>query len=161
MNAVPARTVDHAALRLNQAAVILALAAGFVADAPWMAALVGLVMAAGALTGRPGFLPLYRLLRALRLLRPDVIPDHPEPHRFAQALGAVFLLIASVGFAAGGDAWGWGLAAVVAALAALNLIGGFCVGCAFYYWLGRLGLPGFTRQPPPGARAGQRPPGSA
>lgn len=152
--------LDHAALRFNQAAIIAALAAAFVLDAPWLAALVGLVMAAGALLGRPGFLPLYRALRAAGLLRPDVIADHAEPHRFAQALGAAVLLAAAGAFAVGWSAAGWGLAALVAGLAALNLFGGFCAGCALYYWLSRLHLPGFTRQPPPGARAGQRPPRS-
>ena len=43
------------------------------------------------------------------------------------------------------------------ALAALNLFAGFCVGCAVYYWLQKLGLPGFTRQPPAGIVPGMRP----
>ena len=52
---------------------------------------------------------------------------------------------------------GWVLVWIVIALAALNLFGGFCVGCALYYWLTRLGVPGFTKQPPAGTFPGTRP----
>ena len=41
-----------------------------------------------------------------------------------------------------------GLVWLVIALAALNLFGGFCVGCAMYYWFNRLQVPGFIRAPP-------------
>jgi hypothetical protein len=46
---------------------------------------------------------------------------------------------------------------LVAALAALNAFGGFCVGCAIYYWLGKLHMPGFTKAPPAGTFPGMRP----
>ena len=58
---------------------------------------------------------------------------------------------------AGATIFGWGLVWLVAALAALNLFGGFCVGCAVYYWLNRLNLPGFTQSPPEGTFPGMRP----
>jgi hypothetical protein len=38
---------------------------------------------------------------------------------------------------------GWALSWIVVALAALNLFAGICVGCLMYYWLNRLGVPGF------------------
>ena len=46
---------------------------------------------------------------------------------------------------------------VVVALAALNAFGGFCVGCAMYYWLGILKVPGFTKTPPGGITPGMKP----
>ena len=49
---------------------------------------------------------------------------------------------------------------LVIALASLNLFVGFCAGCAVYYWLGKLHLPGFVKTPPPGAFPGMRPRGS-
>ena len=52
---------------------------------------------------------------------------------------------------------GWGLVWLVIALAALNLFVGFCAGCAVYYWLGKLRLPGFVKTPPPGTFPGMRP----
>ena len=30
-------------------------------------------------------------------------------------------------------------------LAGLNLFAGWCAGCTVYYWLNRLGVPGFTQ----------------
>jgi len=56
---------------------------------------------------------------------------------------------------------GWGLVWVVIALAALNLFGAFCVGCAVYYWLNRLKVPGFVKSPPAGTFPGMRPKGES
>ena len=148
--------VDHAALRTNQALIIALLLAGFIADAPGLVLLVALVMALGALLGRPGFAPIYRLLRSVHILKPDVLPDNPQPHRFAQGLGAVVLLGSLGAFVGKIDLVGWGLAWVVIALAGLNLFGGYCLGCAVYYWLNRIGLPGFTQTPPAGTPPGKR-----
>lgn len=144
--------VDHAALKTNQALIILLLLAAFLADLAWLVLAVGLVMAIGTALARPGFLPVYRLLKSRRLVKADPIPDAPQPHRFAQGLGAAVLLAANTAFWAVLPALGWGLVWLVIALAALNLFGGFCVGCALYYWLGRMGLRGFG--PQPGASAG-------
>jgi hypothetical protein len=52
---------------------------------------------------------------------------------------------------------GWSLVWLVIALAALNLFAGFCVGCAVYYWLARLNVPGFAQHPPAGTLPGMRP----
>jgi hypothetical protein len=73
-------------------------------------------------------------------------------------LGAAFLFAGSVALALGFPAVGWALAWIVIGLAALNLFGGLCVGCMMYYWLSRLGAPGFSKSPPAGARPGRRPP---
>jgi molybdopterin converting factor small subunit len=151
--------VDHAALRANQAVIIGLLAAAFVADAPLLAVLVGILMLLGSLRRIPGFRGVYRLLVRVRWLRPDVLQDHPEPHRFAQLLGALVLLAGAAFFAAGAPAIGWALSGVVAALAALNLFAGVCIGCMLYYWLARLHLRGFSKTPPPGTRPGHRPAG--
>jgi hypothetical protein len=120
--------------------------------------LVALLMLAGTVLGRPGFFWIYRgILRPLNLVQPDVLEDNPEPHRFAQGFGGVVLLAASLSLAAGLPALGWGLAWMVAALAALNLFAGFCAGCAVYYWLSRMRVPGFLKSPPAGTFPGLRP----
>ncbi len=153
------RPIDHAALRTNQAMIIALLVAAFLADAAWLSALVGGIMLTGSLLGKPGFLPVYRLLQATVHVRPDIVDDNNSPHRFAQGLGGVFLALA-LGAFVGGLSWlGWALSLLVALLAGLNLFGGFCVGCAVYYWLNRLGLPGFTQSPPAGVTPGRRPMG--
>jgi molybdopterin converting factor small subunit len=149
--------VDHAALRANQASIILLLVAAFVLNATWLVAIVAMVMLAGTTLRRPGFVWVYLLLRRLGLSKPDILQDHPRPHRFAQGLGGAFLL-AALGAAWLGVSWlSWGLVWLVIALAAVNLFAGFCVGCALYYWLHRLGLPGFRVGPLPSTFPGQRP----
>jgi molybdopterin converting factor small subunit len=151
------RPVDHTALRVNQAFIISFLGAAFIAGSGALVALVCLAMGIGAIIGRPGFLPLYRLLRGHGPFKPDVVQDNPEPHRFAQAMGATVLVGSVICALAGLGVAEWILAWAVIALAALNLFGGFCVGCAIYYWLHRLGAPGFNQAPPPGVTPGRRP----
>ena len=53
-------------------------------------------------------------------------------------MGAVVLLLAVLALFSGAVAIGWGLAFVVIALAAVNLIFGFCAGCFVYFQLARL-----------------------
>jgi uncharacterized membrane protein len=65
--------------------------------------------------------------------------ESAAPHRFAEAVGAVFLLAATVAFLLGVAVLGWALTLLVAALAALNWLAGFCVGCQMYVMLRRWG----------------------
>lgn len=131
---------DRTALKVNQAAIITLLAAGFVANQPWLVALVAAVMALG--TAAPAlalFQRLYRdVLKPAGLLKPDVHVEDATPHRFAQGMGAGVLLIATLAFAAGAPALGWGLALLVITLAAVNLFFGFCAGCFVFLQLQRL-----------------------
>ncbi len=154
----PLEPIDQSALRTNQTLIVALVVGAFVADAAWLVALVMLVMAYGTARRQPGFRAVYtRLLRPRRWVKPDVVQDNPEPHLFAQGFGAVVLLAATAALWAGLPALGWGLAWLVVALAALNVFVGFCVGCAVYYWLNRLHLPGFAKAPPPGTFPGMRP----
>jgi hypothetical protein len=150
-------TVDHAALRTHQAAIIVLTLAAFIFNSLWLAALVGVVMLLGVAIGRPGFLPVYRLFSRLDWIKADPLPDHREPHRFAQLMGGLFMAAATACLAADLGVLGWTLAWIVIGLASLNLFGGFCVGCAMYYWLSRAGWPGFDQTPPPGSLPGRRP----
>ena len=159
MNA-PQTMVDHNALRTNQGFIIGLLILAFILDSTALVGFVGLTMLLGSVTKRPGFILAYRGLRQLNLVQPDRITDHPEPHRFAQTVGSAFLIAAVASLVLGFSGLGWALAWIVVALAALNLFVGFCVGCAAYYWLSRLGVPGFEHQPPTGTRPGWRPEGS-
>lgn len=150
--------VDHSALRVNQAMIIGLLIAAFVGNAAWLVALVMVVMAYGTARQQPGFKVIYAsLLKPRGWVKPDVLTDNPEPHVFAQGFGAVVLLGAALALFTGFSALGWGLAWLVIALAALNLFVGFCAGCAVYYWLNRLRLPGFAKAPPAGTFPGMRP----
>lgn len=148
------KKVDHAVLKANQAAIITLNVLAFVLNLPWLAGLVAIVMLAGTLTGKAYF---GLAARAIFKYKPDVLQDNPEPHRFSQGLGGVFMLGGTLALLAGLTALGWGLVWMVAALAALNAFGGFCAGCFIYYWLARFGVPGFSKNPPAGTIPGFRP----
>ncbi len=150
--------VDHAAIRTNQAFIIVLNIIAYIFDLVWLAGLVTLVMLVGTLLRRPGFGWIYRyVFKPLGWVKPDVIPDNPEPHQFAQGFGAVVMGSALVALLFDFDTFGWALVWLVVALACLNLFGGFCLGCAVYYWLNRLGLPWFVKAPPEGTYPGMRP----
>jgi len=140
------RRVDHTAIRVNQAFTIVLLAAAFVLDTPALAAFTAAAMLISALFPPLGvFTRVYRhILRPAGIVRPDVIADNPEPHRFAQGLGGTVVALGTAARIAG-TSLGWLLAGLVIALAALNLFAGWCAGCTLYYWLNRLGVPGFDR----------------
>jgi len=168
----PVRKVDHSALRTNQAFIIGLLLAAFVTESWIVVAFVGLVMIVGTIFPGAGLFKLIyaRIFRPLTLIKPDVIEDNPEPHRFAQGLGGAFLagsvisLLAglataaascpasdcaagSIEMLAGLPILGWALAWIVIVLASLNLFVGFCAGCFVYYQLNRLSVPGFRVAP--------------
>ncbi|MGB9754740.1 MAG: DUF4395 domain-containing protein [Roseiflexus castenholzii] len=131
---------DRTALRVNQAAIITLLLVAFVVDLPWLVAIVAIVMALGTVSPALAlFQRLYRdVLRPAGMLRPDIHQEDAAPHRFAQGMGATVLFLASVALLAGATTVGWALALLVVALAAINLVFGFCVGCFIFFQLQRL-----------------------
>jgi Domain of unknown function (DUF4395) len=150
--------IDHTALRVNQIVIICINITAFLFNLPWLAVLVALVMVIGALLGVPGFRLIYRyILKPLGWVKPEVLMDNPEPHRFAQGLGGVFMAAGSIALYLGYAALGWSLVWLVSGLAALNAFGGFCVGCMVYYWLSRLHIPGFRKTPPGDTFPGRKP----
>ena len=155
-NLVP---VDHTALKTNQAVIITLLIAAFVLNQPVLVAVVCAVMLAGSvLLKRPGFYLLYeKILKPAGLVKADMLQDNREPHIFAQGVGGIFLLASSLALFLGVSLAGWILAWIVIALASLNLFAGFCVGCAMYYWLHTLKVPGFNQTAPQGTFPGMRP----
>jgi hypothetical protein len=155
---VPLGKVDHSSLKVNQALIILGLLAAFILNVPWLTAAVALVMLIGTGIRRPGFFFIYLgLLRPTGIVRPDLLADNPEPHRFAQGFGGVVAALSAALLFLGAPFAGWVLQWLVIVLAALNLFAGFCAGCAVYYWLNRLQVPGFPKSPPVGSFPGMRP----
>lgn len=150
--------VDHSALKTNQLVIISLSILAFIFNLPLLAAFVGFVMGIGSALRIPGFGFVYtNFLKPRGWMKPDVLDDNPEPHRFAQFLGFLFMTTGSIALFLGATLLGWSLVWLVVALAALNAFGGFCVGCAVYYWLSRLHLPGFSKQPPAGTFPGMKP----
>ncbi|NDJ52698.1 MAG: DUF4395 domain-containing protein [Chloroflexi bacterium] len=147
----PIRQVDQSALRVNQALIISLLVLAFVFNLWWLVAFVSAVMIIGTIWPDAALFKLIykNILKPANLVEPDVIPDNPEPHRFAQALGGLFTFGSAASLLLGLPALGWTLAWVVIVLAGLNLFLGFCVGCFVYYQFNRLGVPGFSVAPIP------------
>ena len=131
--------VDRSALKVNQASIVVLLVLAFVLYSAPLMAFVALVMAVGTVWPEAGlFKALYtRVLRPLGLLRPDPQPDDPSAHLFAQGVGATCLVIGLVLLAVGLPVAGWAFGLLVIALASVNLVSGFCVGCFLYYQLAR------------------------
>jgi uncharacterized protein DUF4395 len=74
---------------------------------------------------------VFRTLVRPRLGPPAEFEDEAPP-RFAQAVGAVFAIVGTVGFAAGLPALGLAATALALAAAFLNAAFGFCLGCEMY-----------------------------
>lgn len=132
------KPIDPRGPRFNQAVLAIGLAGGFVLDWPAVAPVLLVVLLLGAALG-PRWGPFLRLYAAV--IRPRLGPpaelEDPRPPRFAAALGALVLAVASVAFLAGSPATGWALVLFVAALAGLAASTGICLGCEIYVWLAR------------------------
>lgn len=151
-------SVDHASLKSNQGLIIIFLVLAFIFDLPYLAVFVAIVMLAGTILSLPGFSPVYKwFLLPSGLVKPEILTDNPEPHRFAQGFGAAVLVAASILLFLSYPTAGWILVWLVIALAVLNVVVGFCVGCAFYYWFNKLRIPGFSKSPLPGIFPGMKP----
>lgn len=149
MAALTLRKVDHSGLKTGQAATIILLIVAFVLNSVVLVAFVGIAQLLGAMdvSFAPYRLLYQRVLKPAGLVKPHVISDNPEPHRFAMLVGAIFNGAATLALLADAPALGWVLVAIVVVLANLNFWLNFCAGCWMYYQFNRLGLPGFTQSP--------------
>jgi hypothetical protein len=131
----PARQIDPRGQRFGAGVSAVVLAAAFLLSLPWLAVLVGLNLAIAAALGTRSFLPgrAWPVVRRALRLGPPAEPEHEYPPRFAQALGATFIGLATVAFVVGATLLGWVLVAAVAALQVLLATTGICVGCRLYF----------------------------
>jgi Domain of unknown function (DUF4395) len=143
-SAVPSSVprVDTHLAKFSQAGTVLLSALAFLLNQPIIVAITAIILLLSALA--PSISPfrlLYRyVVLPLRLMRPRIVEDDPAPHRFAQGVGAAFLIVSSLLlFLTSAIALGWALDLVVFVLAGVNLTVGFCAGCFVYYHLGRIG----------------------
>jgi hypothetical protein len=135
--------VDTNLGKFSQGCTVLLTALAFLLSQPILVLITAVVMAWAALfpTANPYRFLYQRLIIPLGLLKPRIVEDDPAPHRFAQGVGVVFLLAASIIlFFTHASIAGWTLDIIVFVLAGINLTTGFCAGCFVYYHLGRTGL---------------------
>lgn len=98
----------------------------------------GLAMAASVLGGPRYSLfgKIFATIRGGLGVKPGQL-EESAPHRFGEAVGAIFLIAAAVLYLAGMHGAGEALALIVVALAILNAAAGICVGCQMYLLLQR------------------------
>ena len=135
--------VDTHLAKFSQAVTVLLSALAFLLNQPIIVVIAALILTLAAIV--PSVSPfrlLYRyIVLPLHLLRPRIVEDDPAPHRFAQGVGAAFLIASSLLlYLTSATAVGWTLDLIVFVLAGINLTVGFCAGCFVYYHLGRLGI---------------------
>ncbi len=121
-------------MRLGAGISAIVLAAAFLLNLPWLAVLVGVNLGVSAFFGTKLFLPgrAWPIVKRTLKLGPTEL-EHEYPPRFAQALGATFLLLAAIAFLAGVPTVGWLLVGAVAGLQTLLAVTGICVGCRLYF----------------------------
>jgi Domain of unknown function (DUF4395) len=131
----PARQIDPRGQRFGAGVSAVVLVVALVLGAPWLALLVGLNLALSALLGTRVFLPgrAWPLVRRTLGVGPPTELEHEYPPRFAQALGATALAIATVLAALGATFAGQGLVVAVAALQTILAVTGICIGCRLYF----------------------------
>ena len=124
--------IDSRAPRTNQAVVgivsVLAVATGWW----WLLALLGLQLAVGLTFGRRFCLPCVLYFELIQPRLGEGPLEDSRPPRAANIVGLVVLTAASVACAAGVHGLGVGLGLLVAALALLAAVTGFCTGCEAY-----------------------------
>lgn len=75
---------------------------------------------------------LFKAVRRLARLGPPAELEAEPPLRFAQAVGAGFGIVGTLGYATGLTALGVAATALALAAAFLNAAFGFCLGCEIY-----------------------------
>ncbi len=149
MTASVARKVDQTGLKVGQGLTIILLILAFILNSAGLVLFVAIAQLLGALAApfAPYRLVYQQILKPAGLLKPNIVIDNPEPHRFAFLVGALFNGAAFIALVSGATTLAWVLVGIVVVLANLNFWLNFCMGCWMYYQLKRLGLPGFTVTP--------------
>lgn len=134
--------VNEVAARVVAAGVVVLAVTTILTRRPWLLLLLAYGFVARSIGG-PTFSPLGQL--ATRVITPR-LPVAPKPvagppKRFAQALGAVVTLTATVlAFVFGRTTAAYRLVGLIAVFATLESAFGFCVGCKLFGALMRVGL---------------------
>jgi hypothetical protein len=124
--------IDSRAPRTNQAVIgivsVLAVASGWW----WLLALLALQLAIGLTFGRRFCLPCVLYFELIQPRFGEGPLEDSRPPRAANVVGLVVLAAASLAYATGARGLGAGLGLLVAALALLAAVTGFCTGCEAY-----------------------------
>jgi hypothetical protein len=143
--------IDSRAPRTNQAVVGAASALAVATGWWWLLALVALQLAVGLTFGRRFCLPCVGYFALLQPRFGEGELEDARLPRTANRLGLVTLAAASVAYALHVPVVGMALGSLIAALALLAAVTGFCTGCQAHKLVCRLAGRPFVSCPIPGA----------
>ena len=124
--------IDSRAPRFNQAFVGLVAVAAILTGWWWLLLLLAAQLLAGLTLGRQFCLPCVAYFELVQPRLGEGPLEDARPPRVANIVGFVFLWFAALTYAAGFATVGEVLAGIVAALAWLAALTGFCTGCQAY-----------------------------
>jgi hypothetical protein len=130
--------IDARAPRFNQLVVGVVALAGVLLGWPVLWALMGLQLFGGLTLGRRFCLTCVAYFTLIQPRFGEGELEDSRPPRLANMIGTVFLLGAALAWWLGAPAVGTVLGAIVAALALLAAVSGFCTGCEIYRLSARL-----------------------
>jgi hypothetical protein len=144
--------IDERAPRFNQAVIgvvsVLAVATGWW----WLLALLAVHLALGLTLGRRWCLTCVAYFELVQPRFGEGKLEDSRPPRAANVVGFAVLAAASVAYGLGVEPLGAALGVLVAALALLAAVTGFCTGCEAYKLLCRVTGHPFVSCPIPEAR---------
>ncbi len=124
--------IDARAPRTNQAVIGVLSLVAFLGDAEWLVALLAAQLAIGLTLGRRFCLPCLAYFELVQPVFGEGPLEDSRPPRFANVVGVAFLGAAALAYALGAATLGTALGGLVAALALLAAVTGFCAGCEAY-----------------------------
>ena len=124
--------IDARAPRFNQAVIGIGALLAVTTGPWWLLALLAAQLAIGLTLGRRYCLPCLAYFELVQPRFGEGPLEDARPPRFANLVGLVFLTAASLAFVAGWGVVGTVLGGIVAALALLASLTGFCAGCEAY-----------------------------
>jgi Domain of unknown function (DUF4395) len=124
--------IDSRAPRFNQAVIGLLSALALVTGWWWLLGLLALQLVVGLTLGRRYCLPCLAYFELVQPVFGEGRLEDSRPPRFANMVGASVLGAAAIAWAAGFATVGALLGGLVAALALLAAVTGFCTGCEAY-----------------------------
>lgn len=130
--------IDQRAPRTVQTTVALMTGAAYLLDFWPLVTLMGLQLIVGLTLGRRFCVPCLFYFKVLQPRFGEGRIEDSRPPRFANVVGAVFMMTATVLFLVGAPSAGWVFSLIVTALAGFAAISGICVGCEMFVAFARL-----------------------
>ena len=124
--------IDSRGPRFNQATIGTLALVAVITGWHWLVGLLALQLVVGLVFGRRFCLPCLAYFELVQPRFGEGPLEDSRPPRAANMVGAVVLAASTLGYALGSEIAGTALALLVAALAVLAAVTGFCTGCEAY-----------------------------